>query len=291
MTPTDPLVSTAWLQEHLEAPDVRIVDGSWHMPAAKRDPRAEYGLVHIPGAVFFDIDDIADETSDLPHMLPSPIKFAARVKKLGLGDGSRIVVYDSTGILPAARVWWEFRAMGHEDVVVLDGGLPKWVAEGRPVEDGVVVAQERHFTPRHQADIVRSIDQMKRNLDRAPDDRAREQVIDARAPGRFTGQEPEPRPGLRGGHIPGSRNVPLSALLAPDGTMLPADRLAAVFAAAGVDLNRPIVTTCGSGITASAVSLALARLGRPRAAVYDGSWTEWGGRDDVPVATGEAAAV
>ena len=286
--PADPLVSTAWLQEHLEAPDVRIVDASWHIPAAKREPRAEYDLVHIPGAVFFDIDEISDETSGLPHMLPSPIKFASRVKKLGLGDGARIVVYDSSGILPAARVWWTFRAMGHEDVVVLDGGLPKWIAEGRPVDDTVVTPQERHFTPRFQADIVRSIDQMKRNLDKSPGDRGHEQVIDARAAGRFTGQDPEPRAGLRGGHIPGSRNIPLSALLAPDGTMLPAEQLAGVFEAAGVDVARPVAATCGSGITASVVALALARLGTPRAAVYDGSWTEWGGRDDVPVATGEA---
>lgn len=286
MTHADPLVSTAWLAEHLDAPDVRVVDGSWHMPAAKRDPKAEYDAAHIPGAVFFDIDEISDETSPLPHMLPSPIKFASRVKKLGLGDGSRIVVYDTSGILPAARVWWEFKVMGHEDVVVLDGGLPKWIAEGRPVDDLAVSPQERHFTPRFQADIVRSVEQMKANLETR-----REQVIDARAAGRFEGRDPEPRVGLKSGHIPGSRNIPLSAILGPDGTMLPAEKLAAVFKAAGVDIDKPIATTCGSGITAAAVSLALARLGRPRSAVYDGSWTEWGGRDDVPVATGPAAAV
>jgi thiosulfate/3-mercaptopyruvate sulfurtransferase len=281
--PTDPLVSTAWLAEHLDAPDVRIVDASWFMPGTPRDPKEEFLAAHIPGAVFFDIDEISDETSDLPHMLPSAIKFASRVKKLGLGDGSRIVVYDSTGILPAARVWWHFRAMGHEDVAVLDGGLPKWLAEGRPTEDGPAMPQERHFTPRAQADIVRSLEQMKAIVASGG-----EQIIDARAAGRFTGEVPEPRAGLRGGHMPGARNIPLSALLAADGTMLPADKLVIVFATAGVDITKPIVSTCGSGITASVVALALARLGRPRSAVYDGSWTEWGGLPDTAVVTGPA---
>lgn len=179
-TPSDPLVSTAWLAEHLDAPDVRVVDASWHMPAAQRDPGKEFLAAHIPGAVFFDIDDISDETSDLPHMIPTPVKFASRVKKLGLGDGSRIVVYDSIGILPAARAWWHFRTMGHEDVVVLDGGLPKWIAEGRPIEDGPASPQERHFTPRYQADIYRSVEQMRSIVESG-----REQIIDARAAGQI----------------------------------------------------------------------------------------------------------
>ena len=283
-TLSDPLVSTAWLADHLDAPDVRVVDASWHMPAAQRDPAKEFLSAHIPGAVFFDIDDISDETSNLPHMIPTATKFASRVKKLGLGDGSRIVVYDTTGILPAARAWWHFRAMGHEDVVVLDGGLPKWIAEGRPIEDGPASSQERHFTPRWQADIYRSLEQMRSIVETGA-----EQVIDARAAGRFEGRDPEPRAGLRGGHMPGARNIPLSALIAPDGTMLPADKLKTVFKAAGVDVDKPIVSTCGSGITASVVALALFRLGKPRSAVYDGSWTEWGGLTDTPVATGPAA--
>ena len=280
---SDPLVSTAWLAEHLQAPDVRIVDASWYFPHEERDARTEYALAHIPGAVFFDIDDIADETSGLPHMLPSGVKFASRVRKLGLGDGARMVIYDQLGLRSAARVWWTFRAMGHLDVVVLDGGLPKWIAEGRPVEDIPTPPRERHFTPRFSSDLVRDLNQVKKALETG-----REQLVDARPAGRFTGETPEPRAGLRGGHMPGARNVPSGDLIAPDGTLKSAAQLAEIFDKAGVDINRPIITTCGSGITAGILALALARLGKERAAVYDGSWTEWGGREDTPVVTGPA---
>jgi len=279
--PTDPLVSTSWLAAHLDAPDVRIVDASWFMPGTDRDAKAEFAAAHIPGAVFFDIDEIADTDSPLPHMLPSTMKFAARVQKLGLGDGARIVVYDSSGILGAARVWWTFRVMGHEDVVVLDGGLPRWLAEGRPVDDRLPSPQPRHFTPRLAGDLVCDLAQMRRTVETG-----RAQIIDARPAGRFTGEVPEPRVGLRSGHMPGARSVPAGSVFAADGTLKSADDLTALFTGAGIDLKKPIVTTCGSGITASLLALALARIGRPRTTVYDGSWTEWGGREDTPVVTG-----
>ncbi|MEE8226372.1 MAG: 3-mercaptopyruvate sulfurtransferase [Kiloniellales bacterium] len=282
---TESLVGTGWLAEHLEAPDVRIVDASYYLPHEGLDPRAEFEAHHIPGAVFFDIDEIADTTSDLPHMIPPPEKFSARVRKLGLGDGVRIVVYDQRGIFSAPRVWWTFRLFGHEDVAVLDGGLPKWLAEGRPVEDGPADPSERHFTARTNSFMVRDLDQMVKNLEKG-----REQVLDARSRARFEGSEAEPRPGLRPGHIPNSRCLPLTELLDPrTQTMLPAKELCRRFEAAGIDMHRPVVTTCGSGVTAAVLALGLSIAGHKDVAVYDGSWAEWGQPGDTPVATGLAA--
>jgi thiosulfate/3-mercaptopyruvate sulfurtransferase len=278
----DALVSTAWLAEHLAAPDVHVVDASWYLPAMNRDPKAEYAEAHIPGAVYFDIDEIADTDNPLPHMLPSPEKFSSRVRKLGLGDGVRIVVYDGMGLFSAARVWWMFRYFGHEDVAVLDGGLPKWQAEGRPVESLSPMPRDRHFTARVNGLLVRDFDQVKANIGSG-----REQVLDARSAGRYAGSEPEPRAGLRGGRIPGSLNLPFNELVDPEtGTMKPADALRQAYEAAGVDFNRPVITSCGSGVTASALTLGLYLLGHRDVSVYDGSWSEWGGRDDAPIETG-----
>jgi thiosulfate/3-mercaptopyruvate sulfurtransferase len=278
----DALVSTEWLAEHLSAPDVHVVDASWYLPAMNRDPKAEYAEAHIPGAVYFDIDEIADTNNPLPHMLPSPEKFSSRVRKLGLGDGVRIVVYDGMGLFSAARVWWMFRYFGHDDVAVLDGGLPKWRAEGRPLESLDPMPRDRHFTARVNALLVRDFDQVKANIYSR-----REQVLDARSAGRFAGAEPEPRAELRGGRIPGSLNLPFSEIVDPkSGTMKPADDLRQAYEAAGVDFNRPVITSCGSGVTASALTLGLYLLGHRDVAVYDGSWTEWGGRDDAPIETG-----
>ncbi len=277
------LVDTDTLARLLDAPDVRIVDGSWYLPTENRDPRAEYRERHIPGAVFFDIDEISDDSSDLPHMLPRPEKFSSRVRSLGLGDGVRIVVYDGGNMMAAARVWWMFRVFGHDDVSVLDGGLAKWMAGDRPVDDEPVIPRERHFTSRMNTLLVRDIDQMKANLASG-----KEKVVDARSRGRFTAEEKEFRPGLRGGHIPGSRNLPYVSLLNDDGTVVDNDAILSAFRDAGVDPARPIVTTCGSGISASFLALALDLAGVPGVAVYDGSWTEWGSVADTPVATGPA---
>jgi thiosulfate/3-mercaptopyruvate sulfurtransferase len=278
----DALVSTEWLGPHLGAPDVRVVDGSFYLPAQKRDPKAEFARQHIPGAVFFDIDEIADTASPLPHMLPPPEKFSSRVRKLGLGDGSKIVVYDTTPMLGAARVWWMFRVMGHKDVAVLDGGLPKWLREGRPVTDDATTPRDRHFTARLDNTLVRALDQVKGLVDSR-----REQIVDARAAARFRGEAPEPRAGLRSGHMPGAFNLPYNELIdARSGTMLPADGLAARIAASGLDPSRKVTASCGSGVSACVVALGLYLTGAPEAAIYDGSWTEWGGQADTPVVTG-----
>lgn len=266
------LVETDWLADHLDAPDLVVLDGSWHLPTAGRNARAEYEEEHIPGALFFDIDEISDETSSLPHMLPSTVKFASRMKRMGIGDGMRIVVYDSVGMFSAARVWWTFRVMGHEDVAVLNGGLPKWKAEGRPVtSEPTPPRSQRHFTPRLNASLVRDLQDVKRIIESGS-----AQIADARSPGRFAGAEPEPRPGLRSGHIPGSRNVPYSRLLNPDGTLKSPAELHRVFTEAGIDPMKPVVTTCGSGVTAAILSLGLALVGQPDSGLYDGSWSEWG---------------
>jgi thiosulfate/3-mercaptopyruvate sulfurtransferase len=274
----DSVVSTEWLAERLTAPDVRVVDGTFYLPTQQKDAKAEYRRCHVPGAVFFDIDEIANTASDLPHMLPSPEKFASRVRRLGLGDGNRIVVYDASG-MGATRVWWMFRTFGHSDVAVLDGGLKKWLAEGRPTEDLPPMPRERHFTARFNNLLVRDRDQILANLQSR-----REQVLDARPRGRFEGRDPEPRPGLRAGHIPGSRNLPASDVVDPaTGQFLPTDELHRRFVDAGVDLAKPVITSCGSGITAATLAFALHLLGHDRVAVYDGSWAEWGRPGNTPI--------
>ena len=272
------LVSTDWLAAHLGAPDLRVLDGSYHLPGAGRDPHAEYAQAHIPGAQFFDIDEIADTASALPHMLPSTEKFISRVRALGIGDGHQIVVYDTVGLFSAARVWWMFRVFGHRNVAVLDGGLPKWIGEGHPVDDMVPMVRDRHFSARKDASLVRDVTQVAGAVKLGT-----EQIVDARSPERFRGEVPEPREGLRSGHIPGALNVPFGSLLNPDGTMKDVQALRDTFTAAGVDLGKPIVNSCGSGVTACVLSLAQARIGVKRSAVYDGSWTEWGAYGDLPV--------
>lgn len=276
------LVETDWLTEHLTAPDLVVIDGSWHLPNVDRNGHEEYLAQHIPGAIFFDIDAIADTDSDLPHMLPDPVKFSSIMRKMGVGDGMRIVVYDSTGMFSAARVWWTFRVMGVEDVTVLNGGLPKWIAEGYELEDGPAAPRgPRHFTARRNAGLVRDADDVN-----SASKSGSEQILDARSAERFTGDAPEPRAGLRSGHIPNSLNLPYDALLNEDGTLKTAAQLKAIFDGVGLALDKPITTTCGSGVTASILSLALAIVGHREAAVYDGSWTEWGADESLPVETG-----
>lgn len=277
------LVSTDWLAVHLKDPDLRILDASWYLPADERDSRAEYDAAHIPGARFFDIDEISDHRSDLPHMVPPVEKFMSRLRSMGVGDGHQVVVYDGAGLLSAARVWWLFRLMGQMNVAVLDGGLPKWIAEGHDVEDLPPVIRDRHMTVRFQNHLVKDVTQVA-----SASKLGNHAVIDARSGERFRGEADEPRAGLRAGHIPGSRNVHFASLLNDDGTMLDVDALRSKFEAAGVDLAKPAITTCGSGVTAAVLSLAMERFGKTDHALYDGSWTEWGMFPTVPVATGEA---
>jgi thiosulfate/3-mercaptopyruvate sulfurtransferase len=276
------LVTTDWLASHLSDPDLRILDASWYLPDMQRDARAEYEAGHIPGARFFDLDDVTDARSALPHMAPPPEKFISRMRAMGVGDGHQVVVYDGAGLFSAARVWWLFRLMGKTDVAVLDGGLPKWKAEGRPLEDVAPTLRDRHITASLQNHLVRDVTQV------AAAAKLRDhEILDARAPARFRGDEPEPRAGLRAGHIPGSKNLHYRTLLNEDGTMKDPDALRAVLEAAGVDLSKPVIATCGSGVTAAIIDLALERVGHDRHAVYDGSWAEWGMYGDLKVATGE----
>lgn len=277
----DPVVSCDWLAERLHAPDIRIVDATWLMPGDSRSSRDLYDQERIPGAIFFDIDEIADRQSTLPHMLPPPERFASRMRKMGIGDGTRVVVYDTLGVFSSPRVWWTFRVMGHEDVVVLDGGFPAWRRAGLPIETGPPNAlKERHFTVRKRLDLVRDLNDVRRAVERA--DAA---ILDARPPARFRGEAPEPRPGLRGGHIPLATNAPSATLVTEDGYLKPREDLLRLLGA-HTDGSRPIICTCGSGITAAVIALALARIGRWDAAVYDGSWAEWGALPDTPVVTG-----
>ncbi|MFK8251365.1 3-mercaptopyruvate sulfurtransferase [Ancylobacter terrae] len=275
------LVSTEWLAAHLDAPDLVVVDGSWHLPTAGRNGRAEYLAAHIPGAVFFDIDAIADTTRGLPHMLPKPHDFAAAVGALGIGDGAKIVVYDGAGLFSAPRVWWTLRAFGAQDVSILDGGFPKWLAEGRPTEDGPGRHRPARFTPRVDSTLIADMDEVARTLKEGS-----AQIVDARPADRFRGEAPEPRPGVRPGHIPGSRNLPFTEVV-KDGTLAAPATIRSALDAAGIDPERPAITSCGSGVSAAILWLALDSIGRTPQALYDGSWAEWGS-SDRPIATGPA---
>ena len=286
MTPSpqdDPttLVSTDWLARHMRDPDLRVLDASWYLPAQNRNAKSEYDSAHIPGARFFDIDEISDQRSSLPHMAPPPEKFISRMRAMGVGDGHQVVIYDGAGIFSAARVWWTFRLMGKLDVAVLDGGFPKWQAEGREIEDMPPLIRDRHMTVSRQNHMVKDVTQVAHaaKLGEA-------EILDARSAPRFRGEAPEPRAGLRSGHIPGSKNIPFAEVLNPDGTMKAPAALRQVFEAAGVDLKKPAITSCGSGVTAAVLSLALERIGHRNHALYDGSWAEWGMYDDLRVATG-----
>ena len=276
------LVSTDWLAAHLNDPDLRILDGSWFLPQMGLDAKATYDAKHIPGARFFDIDDVADNRSELPHMAPPTEKFISRMRAMGVGDGHQVVIYDQHSVFSAPRVWWLFRLMGKTDVAVLDGGLPKWEAEGRPLEDLAPMVRDRHMTVQRQSGLVKDVTQVA-HASKLGD----HEIIDARAHGRFIGQDEEPRPNLRKGRIPGSKNVPWDMLLS-DGKMNSPEALREIFEGAGVDLSKPAITTCGSGVNAALLAFALELTGKSDWAVYDGAWAEWGMYNDLRVATGEA---
>ena len=276
------LVSTQWLKANQQDPNVRILDASWHMPSDGRDASNEFVNGHILNARFFDIDDISDHRSTLPHMVPPVEKFMSRVRALGVGDGHQIIVYDTKGLFSAARVWWLFRLMGHTSVAVLDGGLPKWIADGNPLSTAAPVIRDRHMTVKQQLQMVRDVTQVA-HAAKLND----HEIIDARSGTRFIGEAPEPRTNLRSGHIPNSKNLPFTKVLNTDHTMKTVPELTKVFKNAGIDLNKPAITTCGSGITAAVLSLALQRVGKTDHALYDGSWTEWGQFPTLNIATGE----
>jgi thiosulfate/3-mercaptopyruvate sulfurtransferase len=273
-------VTTDWLAANLGAPGLVVLDGSFYLPAMRRNPAAEYLAGHIPGAIRFDIDEIADHSTDLPHMLPSPENFAAAVGELGISDQDTIVAYDGHGMFSSPRVWFTFRLFGVDNVFILEGGLPKWKAEGRPLESGPVTRPTKAFAARSGGGAVASLTRVQQALASHS-----AQIVDARSAERFRGEAPEPRPGIRSGRMPGSYNVPSSAIV-KDGRLLPPDQLRQAFAASGVDLDKPIITSCGSGVSAAILWLALDAIGRAPAALYDGSWSEWGARADLPIATG-----